>query len=385
MQFLNSNGHHKVDINEELCPHLGVGHPVAGKAAIGKSTCKSAMWWTAYDQREMPATNLAQEIIVWNIIIGVLPKLLEEGMIPPPDAFKTTDSPTGPHLPLATPMAQDKLDLMAAQMEKMMVVLGQDKTEKERDQMIITQFYSKASPIIQATKDKHKGQIVSLQDLVMLCDNLEKELKIQDELFEQQLQKHHHLTIKETKSLDKNTMDPRKDTISTLSATERNPEFFGHLTQRESMFFHRYYKTCHLEIEAKIEYVPGQENTFADFLSPKYEVHQTDNDKSTTSSQNNTTDIVNVVETRAKSRQKLAPPPQNYLEVPEKPEEEKIVEASILPNQDQWPFMQQRIADDQKGDPMLDQTRQKVENQSTKCRHYLNIHQPKMDYPILAY
>uniref|UniRef100_A0A915IYN7 Uncharacterized protein n=1 Tax=Romanomermis culicivorax TaxID=13658 RepID=A0A915IYN7_ROMCU len=33
-----------------------------------------------YDQREMPATNLAQEIIVRNIIKGVLPKLLEEGM-----------------------------------------------------------------------------------------------------------------------------------------------------------------------------------------------------------------------------------------------------------------------------------------------------------------
>uniref|UniRef100_A0A915JSA3 Uncharacterized protein n=1 Tax=Romanomermis culicivorax TaxID=13658 RepID=A0A915JSA3_ROMCU len=41
------------------------------------------------------------------------------------------------------------------------------KTElmKERDQMIITQFYSKSLPVIQATMDKHKGQIVSLQDL----------------------------------------------------------------------------------------------------------------------------------------------------------------------------------------------------------------------------
>uniref|UniRef100_A0A915K1K1 Uncharacterized protein n=1 Tax=Romanomermis culicivorax TaxID=13658 RepID=A0A915K1K1_ROMCU len=32
-----------------------------------------------------------------------------------------------------------------------------DKTEKERDQMIITQFHSKSSPMIQATMDKHKG------------------------------------------------------------------------------------------------------------------------------------------------------------------------------------------------------------------------------------
>uniref|UniRef100_A0A915HGE7 Uncharacterized protein n=1 Tax=Romanomermis culicivorax TaxID=13658 RepID=A0A915HGE7_ROMCU len=33
---------------------------------------------------------------------------------------------------------------------------------------------SKSSPVIQVTMDKHKGKIVSLQDLVTLCDNLEK-------------------------------------------------------------------------------------------------------------------------------------------------------------------------------------------------------------------
>uniref|UniRef100_A0A915L277 Uncharacterized protein n=1 Tax=Romanomermis culicivorax TaxID=13658 RepID=A0A915L277_ROMCU len=58
-------------------------------------------------------------------------------------------------------------------------------------------FNFKASPLIQATMDKHKGQMVSLQDPVMFWDNLEKELKIQDELFEQHLQKHHRLTISE--------------------------------------------------------------------------------------------------------------------------------------------------------------------------------------------
>uniref|UniRef100_A0A915HI65 Uncharacterized protein n=1 Tax=Romanomermis culicivorax TaxID=13658 RepID=A0A915HI65_ROMCU len=68
--------------------------------------------------------------------------------------------------------------------------------------MIITQFYSKSSTVIQAAMDKHKGQIVSLQDLVTFCDNLEKELKVQDELFEQRLQKHHPLAIKEAKPLE---------------------------------------------------------------------------------------------------------------------------------------------------------------------------------------
>uniref|UniRef100_A0A915ICL6 Uncharacterized protein n=1 Tax=Romanomermis culicivorax TaxID=13658 RepID=A0A915ICL6_ROMCU len=48
-------------------------------------------------------------------------------------------------------------------------------------------------------KRKETGQIVSLQDSVMFCDNLEKELKIQDKLFEQWLQKHHRLVINESK------------------------------------------------------------------------------------------------------------------------------------------------------------------------------------------
>uniref|UniRef100_A0A915LB01 Uncharacterized protein n=1 Tax=Romanomermis culicivorax TaxID=13658 RepID=A0A915LB01_ROMCU len=75
------------------------------------------------------------------------------------------------------------------------------------------------------------------------------------------------------------------------------------------------------------------------------------------------TNIINVIETKAKTRQKLATPPQTDLEVPETPEEDKIVDPANLPNQDPWPFTQQQIADTQKTDPMLDQTHQKVENQ----------------------
>uniref|UniRef100_A0A915L0N6 Uncharacterized protein n=1 Tax=Romanomermis culicivorax TaxID=13658 RepID=A0A915L0N6_ROMCU len=61
---------------------------------------------------------------------------------------------------------------------------------------------NKLLPVIQATMDKHIGQIISFQDLVIFCDNLEKELKIQEELIEQQSQKHHHLTINKTKLLE---------------------------------------------------------------------------------------------------------------------------------------------------------------------------------------
>uniref|UniRef100_A0A915JZ87 Uncharacterized protein n=1 Tax=Romanomermis culicivorax TaxID=13658 RepID=A0A915JZ87_ROMCU len=89
-----------------------------------------------------------------------------------------------------------------------------DKTEKERDQIIITQFYSKSSPMIQATMDYHKGQIVSLQGL--------------------------------------DIMDLIEDNISTLSATDSSPGYFRQLMPKDSMFFQRYFKMLPLEIEAKI-------------------------------------------------------------------------------------------------------------------------------------
>uniref|UniRef100_A0A915JAY2 Uncharacterized protein n=1 Tax=Romanomermis culicivorax TaxID=13658 RepID=A0A915JAY2_ROMCU len=49
------------------------------------------------------------------------------------------------------------------------------------------------------------------------------------------------------------TMDQFENNISTLSATERNPKYFRQLMPSKSMFFQKYYKTHHLEIEAKID------------------------------------------------------------------------------------------------------------------------------------
>uniref|UniRef100_A0A915K0H2 Uncharacterized protein n=1 Tax=Romanomermis culicivorax TaxID=13658 RepID=A0A915K0H2_ROMCU len=115
-----------------------------------------------------------------------------------------------------------------------------------------------------------------------------------------------------------NRMDLCKDNISTLSATDSNPGYF-----------------CQLMLSGK--YVPGNENAFADFLSWKYDIGQPGNNKPSTSNQDTTTDMVNVVETRAKSRQKLAPPPQDDSEAPPAPEE-KIVDPVNLPKQDLWPF-----------------------------------------------
>uniref|UniRef100_A0A915K3E4 Uncharacterized protein n=1 Tax=Romanomermis culicivorax TaxID=13658 RepID=A0A915K3E4_ROMCU len=88
-----------------------------------------------------------------------------------------------------------------------------------------------------------------------------------------------------------------------------------------------------------------------------------DNEVTTTSNAASAMDKINVVKTWAKTRQKLAAMPPTDLEVPETLEEEKIVNPADLPNQDQWPFMQQQIADPLKVDPTLDQTCQKVENQ----------------------
>uniref|UniRef100_A0A915KVE9 HAT C-terminal dimerisation domain-containing protein n=1 Tax=Romanomermis culicivorax TaxID=13658 RepID=A0A915KVE9_ROMCU len=103
--------------------------------------------------------------------------------------------------------------------------------------------------------------------------------------------------------------------------------------------------------------------------SQKYKVHQMDNEVPTTSNAASAMDKINVVETPAKTRQKLATPPQTDLEVPDTLEEEKIVDPADLPNQDPWPFTQQQIADAQKIDPRLDQTRQRVENQKKEFLH----------------
>uniref|UniRef100_A0A915I5D1 Uncharacterized protein n=1 Tax=Romanomermis culicivorax TaxID=13658 RepID=A0A915I5D1_ROMCU len=129
----------------------------------------------------------------------------------------------------------------------------------------------------------------------------------------------------------------------------------------------RYYKTWSLEIEAKIgnwrELALLDMGATTSIMGQKYKVDQMDTNLPTTSKAAEATDMINVVETRAKTRQKLATMPQTDLKAPEIPEEDKIVDPADLPNQDQWPFTQQKIVHAQKVDPMLDQTRQKVENQ----------------------
>uniref|UniRef100_A0A915KBS3 Uncharacterized protein n=1 Tax=Romanomermis culicivorax TaxID=13658 RepID=A0A915KBS3_ROMCU len=94
------------------------------------------------------------------------------------------------------------------------------------------------------------------------------------------------------------TMESFENTISTLSTTDKTSGFFRQLTPSE-------------------KYVPGKENAFADYLGRKYEVDQTDTDLPTTLRAAASTDLINVVETRAKTRQKLATLPQTDLEVPE--------------------------------------------------------------------
>uniref|UniRef100_A0A915HWT7 Uncharacterized protein n=1 Tax=Romanomermis culicivorax TaxID=13658 RepID=A0A915HWT7_ROMCU len=80
-------------------------------------------------------------------------------------------------------------------------VLFQQKLEHERDQRIIGHFYNKLSPIIQAYMDDQKGQILLLPDLATLCNKIEQDLQIQDDLFETGLQKH-CLAINKSKPTD---------------------------------------------------------------------------------------------------------------------------------------------------------------------------------------
>uniref|UniRef100_A0A915JPB9 Uncharacterized protein n=1 Tax=Romanomermis culicivorax TaxID=13658 RepID=A0A915JPB9_ROMCU len=197
----------------------------------------------------------------------------------------------GKVVPKQTKELMDIQELMTNNLE--------DKTEKGRDEIIITQFYSKFSPVIQVTMDKHRRQIVSPQDLVTFWDNLEKELIIQDELLEQWLQKHHRLVINKTKLPDQDTMDKLEDTISIVNTTDNRHGYFCHLRPMEIMFFWKYYKTQPLEIEAKIEYKAQKENVFDDFLSQKYGVDTQGQCNPSTLDLKSNGDSINIVENKS--------------------------------------------------------------------------------------